>query len=71
MAKERKAGRNRDSGKKRRGKTAKVNFLDKEGPWGKLPSELRQRLIDLNIKSYTPEFEAEIKAYYKRIAKKQ
>ena len=39
--------------------------------WGVLPPELRQKLVDRNFKDFTPEYEAAIKAYFRKIQENQ
>lgn len=46
----------------------KIDHETLEGRWGNLPPELRQRLIERNFKEFTPEYQEELKAYYRRIA---
>lgn len=42
---------------------------DIEGRWGFLPPELRQRLMQRDFQEFTPDYQDELKAYYRRIAK--
>ena len=46
-------------------RVGRVNLADR---WGVLPKELRQKLIHQDFKDYTPEYEAKIRAYLKKIA---
>jgi hypothetical protein len=59
--------RNR-TGPPRRDPTEKVQLERIEGRWGNLPPELRQRLLERNFREFTPEYQEEIRAYYRRIA---
>ena len=40
-----------------------------EGRWGVLPPELRQRLIERNFREFTPEYQEELRAYFRRLAR--
>lgn len=40
-----------------------------EGRWGVLPPELRQRLVERNFREFTPEYQEELRAYFRRLAR--
>ena len=48
-----------------------VNHRHLDKRWGLLPPERRQKLVDRNFKDFTPEYEREIKAYFRKIVKRQ
>jgi hypothetical protein len=45
--------------------------VDIEGRWGNLPAELRQKLMSRNFDEFTPEYQEEIKAYFRKIAQQR
>ena len=60
-------GENRPSGERVEPDPEKVLHQHLHERWGMLPPEMRQRLIDRNFQDFTPEYELEIRAYFKRI----
>ncbi len=40
--------------------------IDLNDIWGNLPPEVRQKLVDRNFDDFTPEYEAEIREYFKK-----
>jgi hypothetical protein len=62
-----KDGHNRTSPPRPDEEKLKAQHLDIEGRWGMLPPELRQKLQDRNFQEFTPEYQEEIKAYYRKL----
>lgn len=68
-------GENPNSGANNRGNrpqqppTENIQAPDDAERWGFLPKELRQRLIDRNYREFTPEYQREIKNYFRRLSK--
>lgn len=65
-AKDDAGGKNRNA-PPRQDPKAKARHVDVEGRWGNLPPELRQRLVESNLFEFTPDYQEEIKAYFKRV----
>jgi len=64
-------GRNQNANRRPPQRKEDARFRNLEGKWGLLPPEKRQRLVDRNFKDFTPEYEREIKAYFKKILKER
>lgn len=59
-------GENRPGRRKPEDRTEVVPSPDDAQRWGFLPEELRQRLLDRNFREFTPEYQRELRNYFRR-----
>lgn len=59
-------GRNQRGDRKPEDRREVVPAPDDAQRWGFLPEELRQRLLDRNFREFTPEYQRELKNYFRR-----